>query len=137
MSTAAISPATLPSPSADEGHASISRIYVLETKYEFLKPLRLPHYLVGTLGFQSVLRALRREPCAEIRRLSALPGAPLASYRISAPSRRRLRIRRRSGRGARAGLDDAEARDAHAAVSAYLGAKIIASLCFGTITPGS
>ena len=24
---------------------------MLETKYEFLKLLRLPHYLVGTLGF--------------------------------------------------------------------------------------
>ena len=43
MSTAALSTAALPSPSTDQGHASIWRIYVLETKYEFLKLLRLPH----------------------------------------------------------------------------------------------
>ena len=135
MSTAALSTATLPAPSADQAHASIARIYVLETKYEFLKLLRLPHYLVGTLGFPVMFYVLFGVTLAQ--KSDGPIGAAeylLASYCIFGVVTAAL-----FAFGAGVAVERAQGwmtlkRATPMPVSAYLGAKIVASMCFGTIT---
>lgn len=51
MTTANATTLTLPPPAANDAHASLWRVYLIETKSEFLKLFRLPHYLVGVVGF--------------------------------------------------------------------------------------
>lgn len=134
MSTAAISPASLPAPSAGDAHANPARIYVLETKYEFLKLLRLPHYLVGTLGFPVMFYVLFGVSLAQksdgpIGMAEYL----LASYCIFGVVTAAL-----FAFGAGVAVERAQGwmtlkRATPMPVSAYLGAKIIASMCFATI----
>jgi ABC-2 type transport system permease protein len=135
MSTAALSPATLPAPSGAGVHASASRIYLLETKYEFLKLLRLPHYLVGTLGFPVMFYLLFGVTLSQ--KSDGPIGAAeylLASYCIFGVVTAAL-----FAFGAGVAVERAQGwmtlkRATPMPVSAYLGAKIIASMCFGTIT---
>jgi ABC-2 type transport system permease protein len=51
MTTAHATTLSLPAPPTGDTHASLWRVYAIETKTEFLKLLRLPHYLVGVVGF--------------------------------------------------------------------------------------
>ena len=89
---------------------------MLETRYEFLKLLRLPHYLVGTLGFPVMFYLLFGVSLAQ--KSDGPIGAAeylIASYCIFGVVTAALFA---FGVGvavrARAGLDDAEARDADA-----------------------
>jgi hypothetical protein len=108
---------------------------LLETKYEFLKMLRLPHYLVGTLGFPVMFYLLFGVTLAQ--KSDGPVGAAeylLASYCIFGVVTAAL-----FAFGAGVAVERAQGwmtlkRGTPMPVSAYLGAKIISSMCFGTIT---
>jgi ABC-2 type transport system permease protein len=134
MQTATVAPLVLPAPSSDAAHAQGWRIYLLETKYEFLKLLRLPHYLVGTLGFPVMFYLLFGISLA--KKSDGPIGAAeylLASYSVFGVVTAAL-----FAFGAGVAVERAQGwmtlkRATPMPVSAYLGAKIFSSMCFGTV----
>jgi ABC-2 type transport system permease protein len=134
MHTAIVSTADLPVPATGAGHAQSWRIYLLETKYEFLKLLRLPHYLVGTLGFPVMFYLLFGVSLA--KKSDGPIGAAeflLASYSVFGVVTAAL-----FALGAGVAVERAQGwmtlkRATPMPVSAYLGAKIFSSMCFGTV----
>ncbi len=135
MSTAAISPATLPAPAATGAQANLGRIYAFETKFEFLKLLRVPHYIVGTLGFPVMFYLLFGVSLAQ--KSDGPIGAAeylLASYCIFGVVSSAL-----FAFGAGVAVERAQGwmtlkRATPMPVSAYLGAKVFASMGFATMT---
>jgi ABC-2 type transport system permease protein len=124
----------LPAPATSGAHAHSLRIYLLETKYEFLKLLRLPHYLVGTLGFPVMFYLLFGISLA--KKSDGPIGAPeylLASYSVFGVVTAAL-----FAFGAGVAVERAQGwmtlkRATPMPTSAYLGAKILSAMSFGTV----
>src|SRR6476646_11042129 len=135
MTSAIASTVTLPAPATSQAHPSLWWIYLIETKSEFLKLFRSPHYLVGVVGFPVMFYllfgiSLSRNSGGSITAAQYL----LASYCVFGVVSAAL-----FAFGAGVAVERAQGwmslkRATPMPVSAYLGAKIIASMCFGTIT---
>jgi ABC-2 type transport system permease protein len=137
MSTTVVAPAiALPLPAEATSHARSWRIYLLETKYEFLKLLRLPHYLVGTVGFPvmfyllfGISLATKSKGDGPITAAEYL----LASYSVFGVVTAAL-----FAFGAGVAVERAQGwmtlkRATPLPVSAYLTAKILSAMSFGTL----
>ena len=136
MQTATVSSTALdlPAPAAQAAHPAMSRIYLLETKYEFLKLFRTPVYLIGTLGFPVMFYLLFGVAMAP--KSNGQIGAAeylLASYCVFGTVTAAL-----FAFGAGVAVERASGwmtlkRATPLPPSAYLGAKVLASMTFGTI----
>jgi ABC-2 type transport system permease protein len=124
----------LPAPVADAAHARTWRVYVFEARAEFLKLLRLPHYLVGTVGFPVMFYLLFGISLA--KKSDGPIGAAeylLASYSVFGVVTAAL-----FAFGAGVAVERAQGwmslkRATPMPPSAYLVAKILASMTFGTV----
>jgi ABC-2 type transport system permease protein len=134
MTSAIASTVTLPAPATGQAHPSLWWIYLIETKSEFLKLFRSPHYLVGVVGFPVMFYLLFGISLSEKLRRVDHGGA--------VPARELLRLRRRVGRAVRvrAGVAVERAqgwmslkRATPMPPSAYLGAKVFSAMAFGTV----
>ena len=96
---------------------SPARAYALEAKYEFLKVLRMPGYAIPSIAFPAMFYLLFGvmfgRGTVGGRHDGHLPHRDLR--RVRRDRRGALRVRRRRRDRARAGLDDAQAREPDAA----------------------
>lgn len=137
VQTAATPLLDLPAPRISVAHARVGRMYLLEAKYEFLKLLRLPHYLVGTLGFPVMFYLLFGISLA--KKSDGPIGAAeylLASYSVFGVVTAAL-----FAFGAGVAVERAQGwmtlkRATPMPTSAYLGAKILSAMAFGTVILG-
>jgi ABC-2 type transport system permease protein len=137
MQTAVASLASLPAPLAGDARAATWRIYALETRFEFLKLVRLPHYIVGTIGFPVMFYLLFGVGLGQ-RQNGPIGAAEflLASYSVFGVVTAAL-----FAFGAGVAVERAQGwmtlkRATPMPVSAYIGAKILSAMCFGTIILG-
>ena len=95
---------------------NLPRLYLLETKYEFLKLWRLRAYSLSTLVFPVMFYLIFGSSFGGFSTQGIRVAAYLmASYAaVGVINAARVRLRRRRRRRARPGMDDAQARLAHA-----------------------
>jgi ABC-2 type transport system permease protein len=136
MTTASASALNLPAPASGDAHASLWRIYTIETKSEFLKLLRLPHYLVGVVGFPVMFYLLfgisLSNDSGPIRAADYL----LASYCVFGVVSAAL-----FAFGAGVAVERAQGwmslkRATPMPPGAYLGAKVFSAMAFGSVILG-
>jgi ABC-2 type transport system permease protein len=134
MTSAIASTVTLPAPATSQAHPSLWWIYLIETKSEFLKLFRSPHYLVGVVGFPVMFYllfgiSLSRNSGESITAAQYL----LASYCVFGVVSAAL-----FAFGAGVAVERAQGwmslkRATPMPPGAYLGAKVFSAMAFGTI----
>ena len=134
MTTANATTISLPVPAGNDAHASIWRIYLIETRSEFLKLFRLPHYLVGVVGFPVMFYllfgiSLAKKSAGQIGAAEYL----LASYCVFGVVSAAL-----FAFGAGVAVERAQGwmslkRATPMPPSAYLAAKVFSAMGFGTV----
>ena len=136
MTTATASILELPTPAQAAAGGFSLKTYVLETKYEFLKLLRTPHYSVPVLAFPVMFYLLFGLSFAGRSKPGAGPGAAeylLASYSIFGVVTAAL-----FAFGAGVATERALGwlvlkRATPMPVTAYLSAKVASAMLFGTV----
>lgn len=124
----------LPAPAAAGMQPSLRRIYFQEARCEFLKLLRLPHYVVGTLAFPVMFYLLFGIGLAQ----KSGGGIGAAQYLLASYSVFGMITASLFAFGAGVAVERAHGwmtlkRATPMPVSAYLGAKVAAAMVFGTI----